>query len=372
MIQVSAGQSQLSGWGHYAEPTTLFINKVPRPFMVGDTIDLSATRSAGGTQLHFTDGTVLRYLESGNLVPALTNVRVWSVPSEGSTVGATLDYVTIYASYTTKSGKVINAVPARVPVAVPSELRVIVSEEPLIDEGQYLNTLPTWEDTTQQGTPRRGIKNACHIKGVRFIVFWTAHGEVVRKTEAESINVYSSPFVQGTSTSGPYLIMGEKTGSATFTRYTSDTDEGEEITLDNAVSITFRTTIKNITLSAQTYFQMNPVVSWGLFGMPTDYTGTVNLTISVDDYSLVTYKNGKTIRGQFADNNMFWLGVWLRYLTVGGWYEYTKSQTITLGDGREGDLYQYCFHTYKDGNVTDKVAGRHWSCSGGVITWTNT
>lgn len=377
MIQVPVGQSQLSGWGHYAEPTVLFINKVPNPFMAGQTIDLSATKSAGGTELHFSDGTVLKYEESGNLVPALTGVRVWSVPAEGTTIPNGLDYVTIYASYITKHGKTLNAIPAKVPVARPSFMRVIVPEEPLIDEGWYLQTLPRWEDKVFNGIPCRGIKSACHIEGVSFVVYWVdSNGNIVRTTEAvETPNIsicYSIPFTQSSTQGRPDLMMGERTQSATFTRYRSILDEGEEITLENAVRFQFRYTINGITLNADTYMQMNPIVSWGPFNLPTTYSGTTSATITITKNSKVRYKNGKVLIGRYADDGLFWLAASFRYKVVGGWWEYVQSQTITLADGRQGSLYQYCIETRRDGNIVVKVAGRDYSCSGGRVTWTNT
>jgi len=378
MIQVPVGQSQLSGWGHYAEPTVLFINKVPNPFMAGQTINLSATKSAGGTELHFSDGTVLKYEESGNLVPALEGVRVWSVPAEGTIVPNGLDYVTVYASYTTKYNKTLNAVPVKVPVASPSYMRVIVPEEPLIDEGWYLKALPTWEDsTTYNGIECRGIKNACHIEGVRFIVYWIdSQGNVVRTTEAQDSPdnrlVYSAPFTQSSSSQGPELQMGEHTQSATFTRYKSIDDEGEEITLENACKFIFHYRVNNITLTAETYMKMNPVVSWGLFNLPTSYSGTTSVTISIDKYSKVRFKNGKVLIGRYADDGLFWLAIWFQYKVVGGWYEYTASETITLADGLSGSLWEYCIITRRNGSQIKKVAGRNYSCADGHVTWTNT
>jgi len=369
MIQVPVGQSQLSGWGHYAEPTVLFINKVPNPFMAGQTIDLSATKSAGGTELHFSDGTVLKYEESGNLVPALEGVRVWSVPAEGTIVPNGLDYVTIYASYTTKHNKTLNAVPVKVPVATPSYMRVIVPDEPLIDEGQYLNTLLSWNDSSGH----RGIKSACHIDGVTFAIYWEdRNGRIVRVSTTDSVSVRYAPFAQSSSSSGPFLIMGEITSEATFIRYRGTGDDGEEITLENAGKFIFRATIKGIVLEAETYFQMNPIVEWGLYNLPTDYTGTVNLTITIDDYSLVTYKNGKLFHGRYADEGLFYLPIFFRQPAGYGDWRSVQSQTITVSDGAQGSLYKYSIWTWINSSSTYRMADHSYSCSDGIITWAKT
>lgn len=375
MVQVNTGKSQLSGWGHGAEPEFLFINKVPRPFMVGETISAAATRKPGGTELHFTDGTILFYLVQNGLLPALENVTVWTVPSEGTTVSNTLEYVEIYASYTTKTGKVLKAGPVKVPVAIPSELRVIVPTEPLIDEGEYLQTYPEWEDRPQY----RGIKSACGIKDVRFIVYWNdSNGNLIATSEAEDTNdnrlCYSVPFSQGTNIGdypGPYLYAPENTGSATFTRYRSVKDEGEEITLDNAMRFIFRQKINGTTLQAETYFQNNPVVEWGFYNMPTSYDGPTTYKVNMNKNSKVKFKDGKVQIGQYGDNR-FWLPIWMRYKTIGGWYEYELEKTITLEDGRTGTVGQYCFNTQKDSSMISKVSNkRAYSCSDGEVTWSN-
>ena len=378
MVQVNLKKSQLSGWGHYAEPTALFINKVPDPFMAGDIIDISATLEPGGTELHFTDGTILSYRQSGNLLPALDNVTVWSVPAEGTTVPNNLDYVEIHASYTTKKGKVINAIPAKVPVATPSYLRVIVPNEPLIDEGEYFQTYPQWEDRSQY----RGIKSACQIKNVRFVVYWTdSQGNVIATSDAKDSSdnplCYSTPFVQGTNSSGsypgPYLYAGEKTASATFTRYRSIEDEGEEITLENAMKFVFKHKINNITLQAETYFQNNPIVSWGFFNLPTSYSGSRTYTIDVQKNTKVRFKNGKVQIGQWdRSKDRYWLSIFMRYKVVGGWYEYVDHQTVTFADGRYGAIDQFSLGTYRDSNIIYKVANRYYTCSGGEIKWSNT
>lgn len=371
MIGVTAGQSQLSGWGHYANPTTLFIKKVPQVFMAGDIVDLTATKSPGGTELHFTDGTVLVYMERGNLVPALENVRVWSIPAEGTTIPNGLDYVTIYASYTTKTGKVINAIPAKVPVATPSYMRVIVPDEPLIDEGQYLNTQKSWNDSSGH----RGIKSACHIDGVTFAVYWEDRsGRIVRVSTTDSVSVYSSPFAQSSSSSGPLLIMGEMTSGATFTRYRGTGDDGEEITLENAGKFIFRATIKGIVLEAETYFQTNPVVSWGFYDMPDSYSGTETKTLTVEQNSKVEYKDGKVRVGRYDDGGLFYLSIFFRTRAGGGyWNDYT-STNITLADNNTGTIGQYCFYTRKEGTSGDFAKTdnkRKYTCSGGSVTWSD-
>ena len=201
MIHINEGQAQLSGWGYSAEPEALFINKVPEPFMVGQTISAEATRDRGGTSLKFKDGTILHYRMGYGLFPPLTDVTVWTVPAEGTTVSNTLEYVEIHASYTTKKGKVIQAIPAKIPVAVPKFLRVIVPEEPLIDEGEYLQTDRQWGDVSQY----RGIESACNIKGVRFFVYWAdSHDTIIKSTEvfdsSDNPLIHSAPFTQGTNT----------------------------------------------------------------------------------------------------------------------------------------------------------------------------
>ena len=365
MIQVSEKQSRLSGWGHYAEPTALFINKVPDPFMVGDTIDISATLEPGGTELHFSDGTILSYRQGSDLLPALENVSVWSVPDAGTVVPNNLDNVTIYASYTTKHGKTINAVPVKVPVAIPSYMRFIVPEEPLIDEGAYLNINPTWFDGSKDGIKSRFMKNAS------LVVYWTnAQGELVSTSEVTS-NAglrFFAPFTQSTNE----LIMGEKTGSHTFVRYRSVEDEGEEITLENC-SNRFRAeyTIKNITLVAETYCQTNPIISWGFYDMPDSYSGEETVTLDIQQHSKVKYKNGKTLIGRYADNGNYYLSRFFRTQTIGGWWNYYTEQIVTLSDNRTGSVGQYCFRTYRDSDLLNKVSNKRiYNCADGKVTWT--
>lgn len=375
MIHINEGQAQLSGWGYSAEPEALFINKVPEPFMVGQTISAEATRDRGGTSLKFKDGTILHYRMGYGLFPPLTDVTVWTVPAEGTTVSNTLEYVEIHASYTTKKGKVIQAIPAKIPVAVPKFLRVIVPEEPLIDEGEYLQTDRQWGDVSQY----RGIESACNIKGVRFFVYWAdSHDTIIKSTEvfdsSDNPLIHSAPFTQGTNTGtyeGPYLYAPESTNSATFTRYRSETDEGTEITLENAMRFIFRHKIGNVTLQAETYFQNNPVVSWGFFNLRTSYAGETQYTVNIQNNSKVKFKDGKVQTGQYGQNR-FWLPIWLRYLTIGGWYEYREEQTITLDDGRHGVLWEYCFSTMRDSSSIAKVMTRYYKCEDGTVEWTAT
>ena len=379
MIQVATGQSQLSGWGHYADPTALFINKVPAPFMAGDTVDISATKSPGGTELHFSDGTVLVYQQQNGLFPALTGVTVWSVPAEGSTVPNNLDYVTIYASYTMKNGKTINATPAKIPVATPSYMRCIVPREPLIDEGCYLHTQASWFDGGEvNGNKIKGYNSAFFYGEAFLAIYWTdSQGNVIRVSKVESGNpLYLRPFVESYSSITPWdptIIVGEKTTSATFTRYRSIEDEGEEFTLENANNkIGFKYTIHGITLSCETYVQMNPIASWGFYQLPTTYSGSQSVTLKIETHSKVKYKNNKILIGKYADSGRFYLPIWFRYKTVGGWYEYEGEQTITLQDGANGSLWQYSLDTYRDGSSIVKVSNKSYSCSGGEVSWFTT
>lgn len=379
MVQVNQKKSQLSGWGHYAEPTALFINKVPDPFMAGDTIDISATLELGGTELHFTDGTILSYHQSGNLLPALDNVTVWSVPAAGTTVSNTLKYVEIHASYTTKKGKVINAIPAKVPVATPKFMRVIVPQEPLINEGWYRHTQAAWEDHGEEdGVPLWGYNSAFFYGKASLVVYWAdSQDNIIATSIAKEGNgslLYSRPFSESYSSyEGHEIGVGNVTGSATFTRYRSIDDEGEEITLENAANkITFKYTIRGITLTAETYVQMNPIVAEGFFNLPTSYSGSSTYTVDVDKNTKVRYKDGKVLVGRYANNNRYFIPTYLRFQTIGGWWEYRNQQTITLADGRTGALWQYCRHARVDHRDVDKVSNRYYSCADGSVTWTNT
>lgn len=380
MIHINEGQAQLSGWGYSAEPEALFINKVPEPFMVGQTISAAATRDRGGTSLKFKDGTILHYHQGYGLFPPLTNVTVWTVPAEGTTVSNSLEYVEIHASYTTKKGKVIQAIPAKVPVAVPSFMRCIVPEEPLINEGSYRHTQASWTDRGEEnGVPIRGYNSAFFHGKAYLAVYWAdSHGNIIKITRAEETTgtnlLYQRPFVESYSAaSGHSIYVGEKTTSATFTRYRSETDEGTELTLENANNkIGFRYRIGNITLSCETYVQMNPVVNWGLFNLPTSYAGEETVTLKIDQHTKVTYKDGQVIVGKYADSKRFYLPIWFRYKVIGGWWEHTDEDTITLKDGRSGSLNQYIFETYKDNNTLGKVQNRYYSCEGGEVEWSST
>lgn len=380
MIIVSEEQSQLSGWGHYAVPKALKIKKVPRPFMAGETVNISVVRENGGTELEMSDGTILSYNEQNGLLPALEGVTVWSVPAEGTVIPSGLDYVEIHASYITREGKYINAVPAKVPVATPSYMRCIVPVEPLIDEGQYLHTQASWFDSNNEvhGHKIRGY-NTAFFHGAAFLaIYWTdSNGEVIRVTRVESGNpLYQRPFAESYSSVSPWdptIIVGDRSTSATFTRYRSVDDEGEEITLENGNNkIVFKHTILNITLTCETYVQVNPIISWGFFNLPTSYSGSQSVTLSIEKESKVKFKSGKVMIGKYADSGYFYLPIWFRYKVVGGWWEYRAEQTITLADERTGNLWQYSLRTMRDGSDLYKIVNKSYTCDGGRVTWFNT
>jgi len=367
MIQVLNAQSRLSGWGHYAEPKTLTINKVPSPFVVGETVDISVTRSARGLSLFFTDGTVLDYLVGDSLLPTFNQATIWSVPAEGSTIPAGLDYVEIHASYTTKSGKIINAVPAKVPVAVPTEMRIAVPEEPLIREGRYLNTGNSWYDyiSTITGNEVRGVNNAMNINASVY-VYWKVGTKLVAITEVEKPRVYSG-FWSSSYSAGNYSVgVGEISQSATFTRYQSSNDEGEEITLENAAKIILEATVKGYTLQTETYFQTNPIVEWGYFNLPTTYETAHTETVTVEANSRVRFKDGVYMVGRY--DGLFYLPIFFRYQTSGGWYESVTSDTFSVGDDIGGTIKQYSLETRVDGTLTYKTSDdRQYYCFPGTL-----
>jgi len=371
MIQVPVGQSQLSGWGHYAEPTVLFINKVPNPFMAGQTINLSATKSAGGTELHFSDGTVLKYEESGNLVPALEGVRVWSVPAEGTIVPNGLDYVTVYASYTTKHNKTLNAVPVKVPVASPSYMRIIVPEDPLIDEGWYLNTRRNWNDVTENGVQYRGFNSAFFYGRAFFAIYWvTKDGTVVKITTTENATLQSVSSPTFWQSSNICQVTSRKQ-SATFMRYRNISDEGTEITLEDAGKLTFSSRINNVTLTCETYVEINAIVDEGLFKLKTNYSGTESYTIDIEKNTKTVYKNGKVIFGRYADARRFFLELYLVYWDWMGYMIRTTSQTITLKDNASGNLRTYYRCRFGTRPTTWQAAREYsYKCENGEVKWT--
>lgn len=365
MIHINEGQAQLSGWGYAAEPEALFINKVPEPFMVGQTISAAATRDRGGTSLKFKDGTVLLYHQGYGLFPPLTNVTVWTVPAEGTTVSNTLEYVEIHASYTTKKGKVIQAIPAKIPVAVPKFLRVIVPEEPLIDEGFYLNTIKSWDDTDES----KGLRSAWFNKKAYLVVDWADKHDVIFRTtrcDDSKVTIYStSAWDDGTT-----LQVRNHGNGATFTRYRTPEDTGTEMTFEVAEHIVFRYRINNTTLQGDTYAEINTIIDEGLFNLRESYAGETEYTIYLEHNTIAKYKNGKVIIGRhdyappyldrwFADWD--WMGYMHRY----------TQQTITLKDGKKGDIKVYMRKRFGNMRTYWYVEiGYHYECADGKVTWT--
>lgn len=377
MITISQGQALLSAWGHYAEPSELAILKAPAAFMAGSTVDLSATRSPGGVGLVLNDGTILLLDEPRGIIPPLTLVTVWSEPEEGSTIPNNLKYVTIHATYRTKRGKVLTA-KVDVPVAVPSLMRFVFPTEPLVAEGKYDDLQSTWFDGTKAGFRGKFAPDAI------LAVYWIdSNGDLVAVQQVNgNENLYLHiPF----TASGPPVayIMGESTTFRAITRYRELTatseetgqpilPEGEEIELENSSGLLWAEyTINGITLRAETYFNTNPVVSWGYFNMPVTYVGIEDVTFDIREHSRIVYKDGTVVIGQDGPDDL-WLPVWFRYKVVGGWWEDAFTTSARFADGLTGTIRQYCFYTYRDNNYIAKVSNkRRYTCSAGVITWTD-
>ena len=385
MITISEGQSQFSAWGHYAEPEALFINQAPKCYMAGQEINLDMVRGAEGTELHFDDGTVLLQEKSKGILPPLVGVVVWSYPEEGTIVPPDLKYVEIHASYTTKKGKVIKA-QVDVPVAIPTEMRFVFPIEPLVNEGRYSNFQETWTDGTKTGFRNRFMPDA------KLVVYWIdtegdlAAYQVLGDDDEDNLELYV-PFAVG----GPPIEyeVGESTRTETVMRYdqvVTEIDgvpflpEGTEIDIENSsgklwaeYTIQVRGSQNPIVLRAETYFQTNPIIEWGYFNMPTSYTGTETLTLSINDHSRIVYKDGSVVVGQKGYDILgkeYWLSVWFRYKTVGGYWNDYDEVTTTFGDGRSGDVGQYCLYTRRDGSLVTKVSNRRiYNCSGGAIMW---
>lgn len=378
MILVSENQSQFSAWGHYAEPTELDIVKIPRVFMAGEQVDIGYTRGPGGTALKFDDGTILLQDEPRGLLPALKGVTIWCEPAEGTTIPNTLKYVKIRAAYRTKKGKTLTA-EVDVPVAIPSIMRFVFPSEPLVREGQYNELQSTWYDGTKPGFRSRFAPDA------ELVVYWVDSNnklvavQSLKEEDRGSIRLHI-PF---TSAGPPVVyIMGESTTSRVITRYRDiyATDgetgepvlpEGEEVPLENSSGLLWAEyTINGITLRAETYFDTNPVVSWGYFNMPLTYVGDRTVTFDIRQHSKIVYRDGTVVIGQDGPDDL-WLSVWFRHRVLGHWEEdFTTS--ARFADGRTGTINQYCFYTYKDGNSIAKVSNkRRYTCSAGVITWTD-
>ena len=372
MIHINEGQAQLSGWGYSAEPESLFIDKVPEPFMVGQTISAAATRGIGGTELHFSDGTILYYHQGYGLFPALENVTVWTVPAEGTTVSNTLEYVEINASYTTKSGKVIKAIPVKVPVAVPKFLRVIVPEEPLIDEGFHLKVKPNWYDTEENGVEYRGYNRAFFNNKAYLVVDWADKHDVIFRTtrcDNSKVNVTAqlTPLSQGSN----YAQVSRSNQSQTVTRYRTPEDEGSTITIEDAHKFTFKYRINNTTLTCETYFDVNTIVEEGLFNLRESYAGTTEYTIDVDRNTRTVFRNGKVIIGRYAYSGLFMLEIYLVYWDWMGWMVRSTKQTITLKDGEDKNLREYYRLRYGYGVTTWQCARQyHYKCEDGEVNWT--
>lgn len=250
MIQVPVGQSQLSGWGHYAEPTVLFINKVPNPFMAGQTINLSATKSAGGTELHFSDGTVLKYEESGNLVPALEGVRVWSVPAEGTIVPNGLDYVTVYASYKTKHNKTLNAVPVKVPILRPVAIRIVTDPSHRPVENYYCADSPLYDSATMPIDTSKFKTYALYAK--------SGSSEIVYSAQIQPEYSYDRIGSIGGGYGWVYGVRGQANKKENVTVYHSLMSPSIE-SFDYALEITATARINGISLTDKTYIETVPI-----------------------------------------------------------------------------------------------------------------
>lgn len=364
MIGVTAGQSQLSGWGHYANPTTLFIKKIPQVFMAGDIVDLTATKSPGGTELHFTDGTVLVYMERGNLVPALENVRVWSIPAEGTTIPNGLDYVTIYASYTTKTGKVINAIPAKVPVATPVSLRVVVPSS-----GYGTNSEPVHEEYRNASSPLYEPTNN-HIDTTKIKVYclWeNRSGEIVRIEEVENYQYYATNSF--TSLGGGYgYVYGMRRNSDAFDGnvYTDITTE-TEVHYTSSSTITATATVRGRALTtsdpgvvATTNISLTLVNSPSESG--TDYDHRISYTFTKGENIGFLFDNGDFDR-PIAGYNDMWLSFSTSEPTV---FNVQTSLTLGFYDGASGSLYLVRSDSAGAGYLYTKY---NYTCENGVITW---
>lgn len=366
MIGVSAGQSQLSGWGHYANPTTLFIKKIPQVFMAGDIVDLTATKSPGGTELHFTDGTILVYLERGNLVPALENVRVWSIPAEGTTISNGLDYVTIYASYTTKTRKVINAIPAKVPVATPVSLRVVVpssgygtDSEPVHEE--YRNSNSPLYESTNQNIDKTKIKVYC--------LWEDRSGKIVRIEEVENYQ-YSATNGFGSYGGGYGYVFGMRRNNDAFDGivYTDKTTE-TEVHYTSSSTITATATVRGRALTTSDPGVVATTnLNLALINQPsesgTDYEHRISYTFTKGKNIGFLFDNGD-FDSPIAGYNDMWLYFSTSEPTL---FSVQDSLTLNFYDGQSGVLYLARENSaQKPRYLKTKYS---YSCESGKITWT--
>ena len=368
MIHINEGQAQLSGWGYSAEPKALFIDKVPEPFMVGQTISAAATREPGGTELHFTDGTILYFRRGYGLFPALDNVTVWTVPAEGTTVSNTLEYVEIHASYTTKSGKVIQAIPAKVPVAVPKFLRVIVPEEPLIDEGYHLKVAKAWTDSDTQ----RGINTVVFRNKAYLVVDWADKQDVIfRTTRCENANVMiDNVNFSNLGFNGGTLQVVSRNTSRTFTRYRTPEDEGEEMTIADGGTVRFKYRINNTNLFCETGVEVNAIIDEGLFNLRKSYAGTTEYTVDVNKNARAIYRNGKVLIGRYHNGNNFFIPFYLYTYDWMGWMIRRETQTITLKNGEDKNLNNYMRERFGSGNTFWwAYRNYHYKCEDGEVDW---
>lgn len=353
MVQVNTGKSQLSGWGHGAEPEFLFINKVPRPFMLGETISAAATREAGGTELHFTDGTILLYLVQNGLLPALENVTVWTVPSEGTTVSNTLEYVEIYASYTTKKGKVLKAGPVKVAVIKPVAIRVVTAANYKPKEA-YFNADSDLYDEDLMPLDKSKYKT--------YALYTAVGGNEVVYTEEIAPTYTRQLFSQyGGGYHWVYGIAAKSNRQEDITVYHSvDTPSTE--TFDYAFYIQATATVGGLSFTDTTYFDSMPITRFE-YNFPTEY----------DTHLL---KNGG-IQFRYADDSLITptpdlSNMWLYFSSEEPTaYSVTPNKHVTLAEGNEGDIWLVRANPrHSDGEPRYESTQYHYVCSGGTTTWT--
>ena len=390
MIHIDKNQAQFSAWGHYADPKSLHINKTPEPFRAGDIVDASATRAKDGVTLTMSDGVELLLHDQQGMLPPLEDVTVWAEPAEGTEIPNGLDYVTIYASWTSKHGKVLTT-STDVPVGTPSEMRIVVGEskveggeviwsytglsEPNIKEGQYLNTRRVWLDTDDY----RGIQSAFAMSSVHFFIYWkNTDGVLVAITEAFDVNPYDAPVVQGGWSPDLWLQLGDMSGNGdrTIMRYydPDPTVDPIEVELHNVALFYFSHTIRNITLYAESYFQTDPIVGWGFYRLPTSYsTPSETVTLQIEKHTRVLYgESGEVFFTRLDATHQRFLPIYFRTPTMGGGYIYSDDDTVIFANGGQGSLREYSLRTYDTSlQAIYKVDNKQYNCSGGQIVWTD-